>query len=262
MLESFTPKKEGDLLSHEEVNDLFAVAGRTARWKPGAHRNGNHGTTGFSDNGSPPWVQHTVVVSSDELMYEDAYSGMFYCKIREYNHVTRRWETQEQEWILDASDYALIDDDITAAWEATYAVQVRSALLMEGDRISVWWDRQREAFVPVSCPTTIRWAKLDYTLYGAIPDDIGYTGSGWAPATIWKRSQPIRYVAAPPYYGYYYLEDWEVTTIKVAVYAPPFMGINESIAANAFIAITNMQSEYIWYVIGAPGEVLTECTPI
>lgn len=249
------------MLTAEEVNTLFELAGKVSRMMPGAFMSGAHGNTGIFQNAPAPWVQHTVEISSDELLYEDHYSGMYNCKIRYYDHSVRKWRSSSNEWLLDASDFSmmLLDNFYFSYLEQH---QVRSGLLMQNDRIAAWWDRQRGAFVPYSVPTTIRWAKLETDLYAYRYGSLFYPYYGSALAKIWTRTSVPTSTNPDMYIPGSWVGAFEETDVRVVVYSPPFMGADESIKSGQFIAISNMQSEYIWYVIGAPGEVLTECSPI
>lgn len=106
-------------------------------------------------------------------------------------------------------------------------------------------------------PPWIKWAvvrlgSFQGTCFAKLNGDLkGLTelgAYGYAEATIWRRSLTSPYL-------------WEETESTLTVYAPPFLGEDETIMAGNWVEIRFVKPDRRPYVMSTTGEVLRECTP-
>ena len=141
MKETFPDKKRGEHLHHEnDWNKIARTVQRLANQLPGSNLSGIH-TGSFSGTiSSSPWQQFVATISNTKISEEDTDdSGLYFCKIRYYDHIEvgdEKWKSREKEWLLDASDLG--------------------ATLIVDDKLTVWWNQQRRAFIPCNVPTIIQ----------------------------------------------------------------------------------------------------------
>ncbi len=140
MKETFPDKKRGEHLHHEnDWNKIARTVQRLANQLPGTNLSSIHMGSFSGTIGHNPWNQFVATISSTKIDEEDTDdSGLYFCKIRFYDHTEtgdEKWKSREKEWLLDASDLG--------------------ATLIVDDKLAVWWNQQRRAFVPCAIPTII-----------------------------------------------------------------------------------------------------------
>lgn len=135
MWETFKRKSPGDVLYAAEVNEMFDAARQFGLLRPGSNLSGTGGAVGAQ----APWLQTLAVVSKTK---EQTGDGLFRCLLRYWNDAEKKWATShDKEWPLDAEDLG-----------QQFAV---------GDKVIVYWDEQRGAFIPVGTPKhKARWIQF------------------------------------------------------------------------------------------------------
>lgn len=129
---AYSPKKDGDPIRTREWNDIARNAlqrSPSGSWGSSQQADSFRGTAGL-----PPWFQYVAEVSSTEVEdWEDA--SVYRVKIVSYrksqdeqNDEDTGWVAKDKEWLLDA--------------------RALNVSFSEGDRVVVFWDRLRGAFVP------------------------------------------------------------------------------------------------------------------
>ncbi len=141
MKEIFPKKKSGDPLpTHTEHNKLTSTVQRLANQLPGSNLSGIHANSFSNVIGHNPWQQFVAIISNTKIDEEDTDdSGLYLCTTRFYDHIEtgdEKWKSRSKEWLLDASDLG--------------------ALLFVDDKLAVWWNQQRRAFIPCAVPTIIQ----------------------------------------------------------------------------------------------------------
>ncbi len=123
MKETFPDKKRGEKLHHEnDWNKISRTVQRLANQLSGSNLSSIHMGSFSGVIGHNPWQQFVATVSSTKIDDEDTDdSGLYFCKIRFYDHTETgddKWKSREKEWLLDATDLGatLIVDDKLAVW--------------------------------------------------------------------------------------------------------------------------------------------------
>ena len=130
--EMFPTKKAGDGLSHRHVNDLGRVVGNLSGGNQGSGLSSSHGwITGVASSVSMPTLIARVVE-------ETSTAGVYNVLIRYWDDTAAEWKQETDEYPLDARSFTKED-----------AAPQRGPVLVCKDLLSVRWDKQRDAFVPV-----------------------------------------------------------------------------------------------------------------
>jgi len=151
----------------------------------------------------PPWHQLVLEVTEEGVNGEDDW---YYGKIILYSFTDDEWKDEEtQEWLIDVGAFG--DNEV----------------LITGDRVTCFWDRQRGAFIPTYCPD-IRWAKLN--------EDLVVGGS--AGVSIYNGGPTV--------------SDLTDTGRDITVGAPPLQ--DDTISSGEWVLIEKIGG--YWWVTGAP----------
>ncbi len=192
MDERFTPKKKGDPLSaKDDWNPLIQVTGRYAQQRPGSYGNLYHGPTAVSGWGPLPFNEFIVEVSrtinddadsessessasaeSQDSLDWDPSDGMYWVKIRYYNHVDELWKSDAKEWRLDAKAGHDILNVSNGGAEGIYV----------GRKIQAFWDNQRGTFVCGPLQLEIRNFELKEALGQFTDDEVDAYPRYWNPS--------------------------------------------------------------------------------
>ncbi len=139
MLEKFDKKKEGSRLFYQDINENNAVAHRWGTYSGGSNIGtfNAHSTAGSVVSHPATWSIFFAEITNNKIQEGDTVdSGLYLGRMRYFDPKDREWKNRTKEWQIDASD--------------------TGQSLNVGDKLTVWWNQQRNMFIPCTVPTVIQ----------------------------------------------------------------------------------------------------------
>ena len=168
--------------------------------------------------------------------------------------VRDQYETEENEIGQSYAQIAWDSENSRLVWERSVWGHARFLLRLDDDEYQDGtYNDQFFALIDLNPGPQRLWAKLETDLKGTTESG----GQGYATAAIWTRPSKTDYWEE----AVLNKGEEEETPITLTVYAPPFLGEDETIKAGNWVLLEFVYLDWLWYVVGTSGEVLTECTP-
>lgn len=133
MLERFRIFRKRERLTASHVNRISRSVEQFAHQRGGGYTREIHDPSGFGRPLDAPWQQFIFTITDLQIDTGDSpTSGLYLGRIRWYSLDGDDWntDTDDRERVLDAREFSF-----------TFVV---------GDKVVAYWDRQREAFIPIA----------------------------------------------------------------------------------------------------------------